>query len=142
MIILIIQIKVSYDQNISSNFYVKDGSHVRLRHPSCGYITAQRQYAAVQKITFLALEPWSEVVPKRVFYEMGIVNHPKLWTIIISREVTFLVFHNPVLIFHNPVLIFHNPVLIYATKMRIRKKLRFSHKLKYYNPYICASWIL
>ena len=138
MIILIIQIKVSYDQNISSNFYVKDGSHVRLRLPSCVYITAQRQYAAVQKITFLALEPWSEVVPKRVFYEMGIVIHPKLWTIIISREVTFLVFHNPV--FHNPV--FHNPVLVYAIKMKIRKELRFSHKLKYCNPYICASWIL
>ncbi len=25
---------------------MKDGSHVRLRHPSCVYITAQRQYTA------------------------------------------------------------------------------------------------
>jgi len=37
---------VSYDQNISLIFYVKDGSHVRLRHSSCVYITAQRQYTA------------------------------------------------------------------------------------------------
>jgi len=42
-------------------FKAKDGSHVRLRHLSCVYITAQRQYTAVQKdaytseITFLAL---------------------------------------------------------------------------------------
>ena len=50
MIILIIHIVVSYDQNISLIFYVKDGSHVRLWHPSCVYITAQRQYTAVQKI--------------------------------------------------------------------------------------------
>ena len=58
-----IHIIVSYDQNISSIFYVKDGSNFRLRHPSCVYITAQRQYTAVQKtkdvytseITFLAL---------------------------------------------------------------------------------------
>ena len=44
-----IHIIVSYDQNISSIFYVKDGSNFRLRHPSCAYITAQRQYTAVQK---------------------------------------------------------------------------------------------
>ena len=62
MIILIIHIIVSCDQNISLIFfYVKDGSHVRLWHPSCVYITAQRQYIAVQKmrtsseIAFLAL---------------------------------------------------------------------------------------
>ena len=42
--ILIIYIIVSYDQNISLIFYV------RLRHPSCVYITAQRQYTAVQKM--------------------------------------------------------------------------------------------
>ena len=36
-----------HDQNISLIFYVKEGSHVRLRHPSCVYITAQ--YTAVQK---------------------------------------------------------------------------------------------
>ena len=41
---------VSYDQNISLIFYMKDGSHVRLGHPSCFYITAQRQYTAVQKM--------------------------------------------------------------------------------------------
>ena len=39
-IILIIHIIVSYDQNISQIIFVKDGSHVRLRHPSCVYITA------------------------------------------------------------------------------------------------------
>ena len=38
----------SYNQNISLIFYVKDWSHVRLRHPSCVYISAQRQYTAVQ----------------------------------------------------------------------------------------------
>ena len=50
LIILIINIIISYDQNISLIFYVNDGSHVRLRHPSCVYITAQRQYTAVLKI--------------------------------------------------------------------------------------------
>ena len=39
-----------HDQNISLIFYVKDGSHIRLRHPSCVYITAQRPYTAVQKM--------------------------------------------------------------------------------------------
>ena len=34
-------------------FYVKDGSHVRLRHPSCVYISAQRQYTAVLKMCTL-----------------------------------------------------------------------------------------
>ena len=48
MKILIIHIKASYDQNISLIFYVKDGSHVRLWHPSCVYITAQ--YTAVHKM--------------------------------------------------------------------------------------------
>jgi len=38
------------EYSISVRFYVKDGSHVRLRHPSCVYITAQRQYTAVQKM--------------------------------------------------------------------------------------------
>ena len=47
---LIIHIIVSYDQNISLIFYVKDGSHFRLWHPSCVYITTQRQYTAVQKM--------------------------------------------------------------------------------------------
>ena len=50
LITLIINIIVSYDQNISLIFYVKDGSHVRLGHPSCVYTTAQRQYTAVQKM--------------------------------------------------------------------------------------------
>ena len=54
MIILIIHIVVSHDQNISLIFYVNDGSHVRLRHPSCVYISAQRQYtAAVLKMCTL-----------------------------------------------------------------------------------------
>ena len=30
--------------------YERDGSHFRLRHLSCVYITAQRQYTAVQKM--------------------------------------------------------------------------------------------
>ncbi len=33
-----------------SDLYVKDGSHIRLWHPSCVYITDQRQYTAVQKM--------------------------------------------------------------------------------------------
>ena len=48
--ILMIHIIISYDQNISLIFYVKDGSHVRLWHPSCVYITTQSQYTAVQKL--------------------------------------------------------------------------------------------
>ena len=31
-------------------FYVKEGSHVRLWHPSCVYFTSQRQYTAVLKM--------------------------------------------------------------------------------------------
>ena len=50
MIILIIHIIVSYDQNISLIFYVKNRSHFRLWDPSCVYFTAHRQCAAVQKI--------------------------------------------------------------------------------------------
>ena len=53
MIILIIHIIVSYDQNISLIFYVNDRSHVKLRHPSCFYISAQRQYSAVLKMCTL-----------------------------------------------------------------------------------------
>ena len=49
-LILKIHIIVSYDQNILLIFYVKDRSHVRLSHPSCVSITAQRQYTAVQKM--------------------------------------------------------------------------------------------
>ena len=41
---------VSYDQNSSLFYYVKYGYHVRLRHPSCVYITAQKQYTALQKM--------------------------------------------------------------------------------------------
>ena len=50
LVSLIIHIIVSYDQNISSIFFVTYGSHVRLQHPACVYITTQRQYTAVQKI--------------------------------------------------------------------------------------------
>ena len=53
--ILKIHIIVIYDQNISLIFYVKDGSHATLWHPSCVYITAQRQYTAVQKMRKLSL---------------------------------------------------------------------------------------
>ena len=53
MIILIIHMIVCFEQNISFIFYVKDGSHVRLRHPSCVYISAQRQYTAVLKMCTL-----------------------------------------------------------------------------------------
>ena len=34
-------------QEMHHHHYVKDGSHVRLRHPSCVYITARRQYTAL-----------------------------------------------------------------------------------------------
>ena len=50
LIILIIHIVVCYDQNMSLHFYVKAWSHVRLRHPSCVYITTHRQYIAIQKM--------------------------------------------------------------------------------------------
>ena len=51
--ILIIHIIVSYDQKLSLIFYVKNGSHFRLRHPYCVYITAKRQCTAVQKMRTL-----------------------------------------------------------------------------------------
>ena len=54
MIILIIHIIVSYDQNISLIFLCEKWiPHVRLWHPSCVYITVQRQYTAVQKMCTL-----------------------------------------------------------------------------------------
>ena len=53
MIILIIHIIISYAQNIALIVYVNDGSHVRLRHPYCVYISAQRQYTAVLKMCTL-----------------------------------------------------------------------------------------
>jgi len=46
-----IHIIVSNDQNISLIIYLKDdGSHVRLLHPSCVYITAQGKFTVVQKM--------------------------------------------------------------------------------------------
>ena len=39
-----------FDQNISLIFYVKDGSYARLWHLSFVFITAQRQYTAVQNM--------------------------------------------------------------------------------------------
>ena len=58
--ILIIDIIVSYEQNISLIFYVKDESHVRLRQPSFVYITAQTVHCSTKdaytsEINFLAL---------------------------------------------------------------------------------------
>ena len=35
------------------DFYVKNGSHVRLRHPFCDWITTQRQYTAVERCVHL-----------------------------------------------------------------------------------------
>ena len=64
---LIIHIIVSYDQNISLIFYVKDGSNVRLRHPSCVYIIPPRD-TAVQKIgytsdiAFFAFQPGTNLI--------------------------------------------------------------------------------
>ena len=41
------------------DYFCENGFHVRLWHPYCVfYFSAQRQYTAVQKITFLALEPF------------------------------------------------------------------------------------
>ena len=50
MIISIIHIIVSYDQNILLIFYLKDGSHVSLWHQSFVYFMPQRQHTAVQKM--------------------------------------------------------------------------------------------
>ena len=68
---------------VYSAYILKDGSHIRLRHLSCVYITAQRQYTAVQKnpytseITFLALHPCTDASilvykfrPKRTGFNM------------------------------------------------------------------------
>ena len=61
--ILIIYIIVSYDQNISLIFYVKDESHVRLWHPSCLHYRPETVHCSTKdaytsEITFLALKPW------------------------------------------------------------------------------------
>ena len=64
MVILIIHIIVSYDQNISLIIYVKDGSHVRLRQPSCVFhyrpetVRCSIKDAYTSEITLLALLPW------------------------------------------------------------------------------------
>ncbi len=68
LIIFIVHRIVFYGQNISLIFYIKDGSHVRLWHPSCVYITAQRAETVhcstkdvyTSEITFLALHPCME----------------------------------------------------------------------------------
>ena len=62
--ILIIHMIVSYDQNNNSKiFYVKDGSHVRLWHPSCLHYRPETVHCSTEdaytsEITFLALLPW------------------------------------------------------------------------------------
>ena len=72
LIILIIHIIVFYDQNISMIFYVKDGSHVRLWHPSCVYITAQRQYLQYKRCVHL----WN--------------NFPCIITLVSTKDARFL----------------------------------------------------
>ena len=53
-------------RNITLIFLSERGSHVRLRHPSSVYISAQCQYTAIDaytsKITILALHPSSVLV--------------------------------------------------------------------------------
>ena len=77
LLILIIHILVFYDQNISLIIYVKDGSHVRLRHPSSVYITAKRQYTAcstkdayTSEITFLALNPCKYLILHEIIHKL------------------------------------------------------------------------
>ena len=96
MIILIIRIIVSYDQNISLIIHVKDGSHGMIRHPFCVYITAHYITTAVQKmltpeITFLALNPWyiqSTCVHRTV--TKNIKNHTVLCKIQNTGHCTFI----------------------------------------------------
>ncbi len=44
---------IKYDKKFFFIFYLKDGSDVRLRHPYCVYMTAQRQYTKVQRCVHL-----------------------------------------------------------------------------------------
>ena len=58
LIILIVKIRVSYDQNIFLKiFYIKDGTHGSLRHPSSVYITVHcsTKDAYNSELTILAL---------------------------------------------------------------------------------------
>jgi len=61
LIILIIHIIVSYDQNISLIFYVKDGSHAMSLHYRTVTVHCSAKDAYTSEITFLALQPWSTV---------------------------------------------------------------------------------
>jgi len=98
---LIIHIKVSYDQNISWIFFVKDGSFVRLQHPSCVYITAQRQYTAVQRCVHL----WNNfsciitLIGVTLYTHMSEVFTTKPQRIHFSPEVLFFQLQNPALPF-------------------------------------------
>ena len=112
MIILTIHIIISYDQNISLIFYLNDGSHVRLRHPSCVYISAQRQYTAVVKmctllkwlslpyilgfkeILFRTFQKWSEEISSSTLYWIEISSRTFRWRYhsIHSLEISFCTF--------------------------------------------------
>ena len=66
---------------------MKDGSHVRLWHLSCVYITAQRQYKDLytSEITFLALHPWIILcsLSKEIFGCKHIENHKVILQIVV-----------------------------------------------------------
>ena len=56
---MIIHIIVFYYQNISLIFYVEDGSHVRLWHPSCVYITVHETMKSFhRKFLVIKIIPW------------------------------------------------------------------------------------
>ena len=101
MIILIIHIIVSYDQNISLIFYVNDGSHVRLRHPSCVYINAQRQYTAVLKMCTLL--KWLSLPyilgPSYVLLQFSSIWCIAQWNIVVQivplPEIFYILLWNP-----------------------------------------------
>ena len=83
---LIIHVIVSYDQNISLIFYVKDCSHVRLWHLSCVYFTAQRQYTPEIKIcTPLKLSLHYNSLIMIILYYFNIIKFSvfEIWFIII-----------------------------------------------------------
>ena len=86
MIILIIYIIVSFDQNISLIFYVKDGFNVRLWHgcdirlvftlpPRDSTLQYKRYYNS--EITFLTLHPWNLLSLVGTFTDLYGVRKPK-----------------------------------------------------------------
>ena len=135
MIILIIHIIISYDQNISLIFYVNNGSHVRLRHPSCVYISAQRQYTAVLKMCTL-LKWLSLPYILGIYCDYKKCYHKCFFADRINLTIIYFVYR-----YLESINTLGKNITKFI-KYVIIKKLSFGHKLKISKPNIFKTWWL